>query len=649
LPHPCACSLPDLSRRDLLRPMPGLAVAAAIGTGTAASAGTIAPAPKGEALDAFDLADVALLPGPFLHAREMTARYLLSLDADRMLHQFRVNAGLKPRAPIYGGWESEAIWADIHCQGHTLGHYLSAVSLMFRATGDRRFRSRADHIVAELAACQAASKSGLVSAFPEGPQLMASFIAGDKVSGVPWYTLHKVYAGLYDADRYAGNSQARAVLVRFADWAVAATRSLSDERFEAMLNVEHGGMNEVLADLHASTGNPDYLVLARRFSHKALLDPLSKSRDHLDGLHANTQIPKIVGFQRVHEVAGDKPYGDAAAFFWRTVAETRSYVTGGHGDGEHFFPVADFDAHVFSPKGSETCCQYNMLKLSRMLFQQGGAVAHADFYERVLYNGILASQDPASGMATYFQGARPGYVKLYHTPVDSFWCCTGTGMENHAKYGEAIYLRGDRSLLVNLFIPSTLRWAEQGVTLTQTTTFPDEATTRLRWTARRPVSLALRLRHPGWSPTATVRVNGQVAAQSDKPGSLVEIDRTWADGDTVEMTLAMAVAAVPLPGSPDIVAFTYGPVVLSGALGTAGLAPGDDIVVNERKYGEYVNAPFQPPRLTGEVKTIAARVTPTGKPLEFTIPAADGTPVALKPYFRIAHERYATYWPLASA
>jgi len=633
----------------MLRPVPGLAMAAAIGSAIPAGAQP-APTPvTGQGWQAFDLAEVTLLPGPFLHAREMTARYLLSLDADRMLHQFRVNAGLKPRAPIYGGWESEPLWADIHCQGHTLGHYLSAVSLMFRATGDKRFRARADHIVAELAACQAASDSGLVSAFPEGPQLMAAFIRGDKVSGVPWYTLHKVYAGLHDADRYTGNRQARAVLVRFADWAVAATRSLSDAQFETMLDVEHGGMNEVLADLHASTGNPDYLVLARRFSHKALLDPLSKSRDHLDGLHANTQIPKIVGFQRVHEVSDDKAYGDAAAFFWRTVADTRSYVTGGHGDGEHFFPVADFGAHVFSPKGSETCGQYNMLKLSRMLFQQGGTVAHADFHERLLYNGILASQDPASGMATYFQGARPGYVKLYHTPVDSFWCCTGTGMENHAKYGEAIYFRGDRSLLVNLFIPSAVRWAEQGVTLTQTTTFPDEATTRLRWSAKRPVALALRLRHPGWSRTATVRVNGQVAAQSDRPGSLVEIDRTWADGDVVEMTLAMAVSAVPLPGSPDIVAFTYGPVVLSGALGTEGLTPGDDIVVNERKYGDYANTPFTPPRLAGDVRTIATRVTATGKPLEFAIPAADGSAVTLKPYFRIAHERYATYWPLASA
>lgn len=594
------------------------------------------------------MADVELLDSPFLAAQRRTEAYLLSLDPDRMLHNFRVNAGLKPKAPVYGGWESEPTWADIHCQGHTLGHYLSACALMFRSTGDRRFRRRVDYLVDELAACQQAGGTGLVCAFPEGPGLVAGFIAGEKTTGVPWYTLHKVFAGLRDAADLAGSRKARQVLIRLADWAVVATRPLSDARFEAMLDTEHGGMNEVLADLYATTGNADYRVLAERFSHKAILTPLAQGRDHLDGLHANTQVPKIIGFQRVHEVTGEPPYRDAAAFFWRTVALTRSYATGGHGDGEHFFPVADFAQHVFSAKGSETCGQYNMLKLSRMLFMRDPRVDYADFMERTLYNGILASQDPDSGMVTYFQGARPGYMKLYSTPEDSFWCCTGSGMENHSKYRESIYFHGDRALWVNLFIPSAVTWKDKGAVLTQATRFPEVPGTRLTWKLARPVAIDLRLRHPGWSRSATVRVNGAVVAQSDRPGRFITVDRTWRDGDVVELELAMQVAAVALPASDDILALAYGPIVLAGALGREGLAPGADIVINERRYGDYNSEPFTPPQLPGPVGSIAGRVRATGKPLEFAIDDAAGRPVRLIPYYRIAHERYATYWQVGN-
>jgi len=641
-----------VSRRELLGPIGGAglmtagmallpAPLAATDTAPAAPAGAVAPAVR-----PFDLADVKLLDSPFLAARTKSAEYLLSLDSDRLLHSFRVNAGLKPKAPIYGGWESEATWADIHCQGHSLGHYLSGVALMYRATGDRRFKQRADYIVSELAACQAAAGTGLICAFPEGAGLLVTTIGGGKYTGVPWYTLHKVYAGLRDAALLTDNPKAREVLLRFADWAVVATRPLSDAQFEAMLDVEHGGMNEIFADLHAMTGNADYAALAQRFSHKAILVPLSRSRDHLDGLHANTQIPKIVGFQRVYQTAGDTRYRDAALFFWRTVTTTRSYVTGGHGDQEHFFPVADFAQHVFSAKGSETCCQHNMLRLTRMLFEQDPRADFADFYERSLYNGILASQDPQSGMVTYFQGMRPGYMKLYCTPIDSFWCCTGTGMENHAKYGDSIYFYDNRALFVNLFIPSAVTWKEKGAVLTQTGSFPDEAATHLRWRLDRPVQVALKLRHPGWCKAATVRVNGAVVARSDRPGSYIELDRLWRDGDTVDLDLPMQVDAVPLPGAPEIVAFTYGPVVLAGALGNEGIAPGADIVVNERKYGSYLDTPFTPPTIAGDPETIAAAVKPSGSPLGFTIADKTGKPVPLIPYHRIAHQRYSVYWPL---
>jgi DUF1680 family protein len=645
--QPC-CDHGGFSRREL-GPAGVLGLASAWMAVSAARAVAADSVPAaGASLTAFELKDVRLLDGPFLKAQRLSAAYLLSLDCDRLLHSFRVNAGLPPKAPIYGGWESAPTWTDIHCQGHSLGHYLSGVALMTAATGDKRMRQRVDYIVAELAACQKAGDSGLLCAFPEGPGLVAAFIAGDsKVTGVPWYTLHKVYAGLRDAYQQTGSAQARDVLIRFADWAVVATRSLSDERFETMLEVEHGGMNEIFADLFALTGNPDYRTMATRFSHKATLIPLEASQDHLDGVHANTTIPKIVGFQRVAEVTGAADYHHAAEFFWRTVVQTRSYATGGHGDAEHFYPVVDASRHVFSAKGSETCGIYNMLKLTRMLFMRQPDAAYADFYERALYNGILASQDPASGMVTYFQGARPGYVKLYCTPVDSFWCCTGTGMENHAKYGEAIYFHDDRALWVNLFISSAVAWRQQHATLTQTTSFPQDRATRLRWTLARSTSLALHLRHPAWAPSVEVRVNGKVVAHSDRPGSYVTVDRVWQSGDTIDLSLPLHVAAVPLPSAPDIFALTYGPLVLAGTFGGVGIRAGSDIVVNERKYGEYLSTPVRVPSPGGsDPDAIARAVRPGSEPLTFTMPDAQGKPIALKPYHQVAHEHYATYWKL---
>ncbi|WP_420138199.1 glycoside hydrolase family 127 protein [Sphingomonas sp.] len=611
----------------------------------------VASAPSAESqprpqLKPFDMADVTLGDGPFLHAQRQTEAYLMRLQPDRMLHNFRVNAGLQPKAPVYGGWESEPIWAEINCHGHTLGHYLSACALAYRSTGDARYRQRIDYIAGELAACQKASGSGLICAFPDGAGLVSAHLRGEKITGVPWYTLHKVYAGLRDATLLADSQPSRDVLLRLADWGVVATRPLSDAQFEAMLTTEHGGMNEIYADLYFMTGKEDYRALAQRFSHKMILEPLAKHRDQLDGLHANTQVPKIVGFQRVYEATGDVQYRDAAAFFWNTVARTRSFATGGHGDNEHFFPMGEFSQHVFSAKGSETCCQHNMLKLTRALFLYDPQSDYADYYERTLYNGILASQDPDSGMATFFQGARPGYMKLYHTPEDSFWCCTGTGMENHVKYRDSIYFHDDDSLYVNLFVPSSVSWKDKGARLTQVTRFPETPSTTLRWDLSRPTELTLKLRHPRWSQTATILVNGKEVQRSNAPGRYLDLRRTWNSGDEVALQLVMTTGAETTPAAPDIAAFTYGPLVLAGALGTAGLSPGADIIVNERKYGSYNDAPFAAPKLAGDPATLAASLRPGPQPLEFTARATDGQPVRLVPYYRIAHQRYATYWEL---
>jgi hypothetical protein len=545
----------------------------------------------------FDLSAVRLLPGPFARAQALDAKYLLTLEPDRLLHNFRVNAGLAPKAPVYGGWESQEPWVDIRCHGHTLGHYLSACSMMFASTGGPAFSQRVDYVVDELKACQ---RDGLVCGFPDGATQLENSLSGKPFVGVPWYTMHKIFAGLRDA-------QATNVLVPLADWVDRAARNVP---LQPMLAREHGGMCEVLADIHALTGEQKYLALAERFVHQALLDPLAAGRDTLDGLHSNTQIPKVIGLARLSHT-------EAATFFWERVVTRRSYATGGHGDQEHFFPPFEFAERLQSAKTMETCCVHNMLRLTRALFLQDPDARYADYYERALYNSILASQDPDSGMMTYFQATRPGYVKLYCTPTDSFWCCTGSGMENHAKYGDSIYFRDASSLYVNLFIPSELTWRERGLRLTQTTGFPEEGTTRLVIRAEKPTRMTLKIRHPSWCDVATMTCMSR-ETRSRAPGTYMELRRTWIDGDVVDVSLPMTQRLEPLPTAPEFAAVMRGPIVLAGTMGTKGLTPGADIIVNERTSGEMLHEPMDIPRLTPDA--------------------------VLKPYYRIAHERYNLYW-----
>ncbi len=639
-----------LTRRELLRAVGAAALGAAFPLAFA-SAESHSPSEqvKGAVTpraSAFPLTDVRLLEGPFRQAQERDAKYLLRLEPDRLLHNFRVNAGLRPKAPVYGGWESQEPWVGIRCHGHTLGHYLSACSLMFAATGDEQFKRRSDYIVAELRECQDAGGSGLVCAFPDGEQSLRAVVDAKRFVGVPWYTMHKVFAGLRDTYVHTDNRTALDVLLKLSDWAVKFTRDISDEQFQRMLDTEHGGMNEVLADVYALTGERRFIALAERFCHRALLVPLAGGRDTLDKLHSNTQIPKVIGFNRLYELTGRDDYGAAARFFWRTVVENRTFATGGNGDNEHFFPPADFLKHLGSAKTMETCCSHNMLRLTRSLFALDPSAAYADYYERALYNSILASQDPDSGMMTYFQPTRPGYLKLYCTPTDSFWCCTGSGMENHAKYGDSIYFRGADTLYVNLFIPSTLSWKEKGLTVTQTTRFPEQDRTRLRLKVRGSLSLTLNVRHPSWCDAATVFVNGRRHTTSRRPGGYVALKRVWRDGDTVEVRLPMSLRAEPLHGHADLIAFMYGPIVLAGRLGREGLTPGADIIVNERTYGDVLNDKVEVPVLVGDVKELVKQIKPsTGEALTFETKGI-GRPhdVSLVPFYRVAHERYNLYW-----
>ena len=656
---PSSRPFPTVTRREALKALGSGVALAAAGQLSVPSlqAATLSKkqARTVSAVQPFPLTEVRLLDGPFLDAQKRDEAYLLKLEADRLLHNFRVNAGLEPKAPIYGGWESVQTWADIRCHGHTLGHYLSAASLMYASTGHVEIKQRVDYISDELKRCQEAGKTGLVCAFPDNSAQIDNMVAGRRAVGVPWYTLHKIFAGLRDAHLYCDSKPAREVLVRLADWSVETTKGMTDDQFQRMLGTEHGGMNEVLADVYTISNDEKHLALAERFCHQAILNPLSEGRDNLNGLHSNTQIPKIVGFERLHQLTGKPEYHAAAEFFWKTVTGTRSFATGGNGDNEHFFPVTDFARHLPSAKTMETCCSHNMLRLTRMLFSGDPTTAYADYYERTLFNAILGSQDPNTGMMTYFQSTRPGYIKLFCTPFDSFWCCTGTGIENHAKHGDSIYFRGTPGgpqaddLYLNLFIASTVNWKEKGFTLKQTTSFPETGRTRLEITAASRREVTLQIRHPAWTETASVKVNGSATQSSNKPGSYISLKRTWKAGDVVEVDLPMALRMELLPGTTDTAAVAYGPVVLVGALGHE-VKPGENLHVNERTIGSVFNEPIEVPSFTGEASAIPGKIKPSNEPLVFK---ADGVgapgDVTLIPYYKAALQHYNMYWKIQNA
>jgi uncharacterized protein len=620
-----------------------------LGTGGALCAPTLAnaslPKPDVPPFDYFGLDRVRLGDGPFLDAQRRDASYLLQLEPDRMLANFRSNAGLAPKAPVYGGWESVEPWIWIRCHGHTLGHYLGAVASMYQSTGDARFAERADYITSELLECQKKRGDGLVCAFPDGAAPLLDSLAGKEFAGVPWYTMHKIMAGLRDAHLQRGPHGALEVLVALTDWIADACARVSDAALQKMLDREHGGMAEVLADVHVLTGDARHLELARRFVHRAVAEPLARHEDRLDGLHANTQIPKIIGLQRLFQLDGAQAHGMAAEFFWHTVVEKRSFATGGHGDGEHFFATKEFAKHLPSAKTMETCCTHNMLRLTRALYATRSSAGYMDYYERALFNGILASQDPSSGMMTYFQATRPGYVKLFHTPTDSFWCCTGSGMENHARYGETIYAVHDETLVVNLFMASTLDWKERAIRVTQATRFPDSDTTRLTFDSEHPRTVTVKLRQPAWCPVMTVTINGRERRTCRKPGDYASITRRFGKRDVIEVRVPMSLRLEPLPNDPGYAALMYGPIVLAGIVGPP-VNPADQLIVNERESGNMLNAAVDIPRWTrpmAELPAALERIEDAS--LRFRANGfAGGIAVEFIPFFRIAHERYNLYW-----
>ncbi len=578
-------------------------------------------------VSAFDLSDVHLLEGPFRHAMEMDQAYILSLKPDRLLSRCREYAGLLPRDSTYGGWEKEAL------SSHFVGHYLSACALQFRGTGDRRFLDRINYTVDQLAECQKANGNGYVTGIPDGKRVFAEVKAGNvrskgfDLNGVwsPWYTVHKIMAGLRDAFLLAGNARAKDVLRGMADWARETTAPLPDSLFQRMLDCEFGGMSEVLADVYTITGERKYLDLAEKFSHRAVLDPLAREEDRLEGLHGNTNIPKLIGAARLYEITGDPRFAVMSRFFWETVTRNHSYAAGGHGEYEHFGSPRRL-ADRLSEGTMETCNTYNMLKLTRFLFTRKPDAEYADFYERALYNHILASQNPDNGMVCYFVPMGSGTHKIFSTPFDDFTCCLGTGLENHSRYNECIYFHDRDTLYVNLFIASDVNWREKGIRLTQRTAFPNSETTRLIFSCANPAGASLKIRRPFWAGPLRIALNG-TAVPAESAAGYVTLRREWNTGDTLEVTFPMSLRLEPLPDMNNRAAVMYGPLLMAGDLGpVTGNRPVPVLVTGGRPVSEWTkNVPARP--LTFETRGV-------GRPGDVT----------LTPFFRMNDRRYAVYW-----
>ncbi len=521
------------------------------------------------------LADVRLLPSLYLDAVEANQRYLHRLEPDRLLHNFHISAGLAPKGARYGGWEGDTI------AGHTLGHYLSAVSLMHAQTGDAECRRRAGYIVEELAACQAAHGDGYVAGFTRRrqdgviedgkalfPELMRGEIRslGFDLNGcwVPFYNWHKTFAGLFDAETHCGVGSARAVALGLAAYIDRVFAALNDAQVQQVLDCEHGGINESFAELHARTGDPRWLRLAERLRHRRILDPLSRGEDALPWNHANTQIPKLIGLARLHELTGSTAHAGTARFFWETVVRDYSYVIGGNADREYFPAPRTVSKHI-TEQTCESCNTYNMLKLTRHLYGWQPEARLFDYYERAHLNHIMAHQEPATGMFAYMVPLMSGEHRSFSQPEDSFWCCVGTGIESHAKHGESIWWEAGETLFANLCIPSVANWAARGTRLRMETAYPfgERVTIRIE-AATQPFELALRV--PGWCRGASISVNGRAMRGGAVDGYL-RIRRTWRAGDVVALDLPMRLRSEATVDDPSTIALLHGPMVLAADLG----------------------------------------------------------------------------------
>jgi hypothetical protein len=585
----------------------------------------------------FALGQVRLTAGPLRDAQEWNRDYLHRLSADRLLHNFRVTAGLPSTAQPLGGWEKP----DCEVRGHFAGHFLSACGLMHASTGDPELKAKGDMMVAELAKCQARLGGGYLSAFPT--ELFDRVKVRKKV-WAPYYTLHKVMAGLLDMHLHCGNKQALQVVEGIAGWVDAWSAPIPEVQMQKILGEEYGGMNEVLYNLTAVTGNERWAKAGDRFTKKWFFNPLALRRDELRGLHVNTHVPQVIGAARRYELSGDVRFHDVADYFWYEVTGARCYATGGTSNGEGWLTQPRHLAEELKRDvaTAECCCVYNMLKLTRHLYQWSGDPRYFDYYERVLLNHRLGTIHPQTGATMYYLSHWPRAWKTFSTENDSFWCCTGTGVEEYSKLGGSIYFHDDDGIYVNLFVASELNWREKNLSLIQKTNFPEESGTTLSIRVARPTQLTLRLRVPAWvASDASVKVNGKALEVSASPGSYLAIKRVWQNGDRVELALPMALRAEPLPDDRTLQAFCYGPLVLAGDMGNEGLTPAKII---GPEGPEMEKTLFAVPELKAAGAELASWIKPDGAtPLAFRI-TGQSNEIHLTPLNSIFDKRYSIYW-----
>jgi uncharacterized protein len=616
------------------------------------------------------LSAVRLTGGPLQHAQDLDAKYLLALEPDRMMAGYRIRAGLEPKAKGYGGWDSVE---GKQLTGHIGGHYLSAVSLMYAATGDPRFKERADYLVKELKEVQDQRGNGYLGALTDsqgtdGMVIFERVSHGDIRSGgfdlngmwSPWYTLHKTYAGLRDAYRFTGNPTALELEIKFSAWAEGIVAKMSDAQVQRMLNTEFGGMNEIFADLYADTGDSRWLELSWKFEHRAFTEPLKRHQDHLGGTHGNTQVPKMIGSLARFALTGDPGDGLAASFFWDRVVQHHSYATGGHGKDEYFGEPDQLNDRV-DGRTAETCNVYNMLKMTRKLFALRPDAHYADFHERALFNHILASQDPQDGWACYMVPVGRGVQHEYERDMldGGFTCCTGSSMESHALHGAGLYYESGDKLWVNLYAPSTAEWPAAGVKLAMETDFPEGESATLRLTVASPKELTLALRRPFWVGTDfSVKINGEAVAPellaaprsegsgrrggptpATRTSSFVELKRTWKTGDKIAVALPKTLRLELLPDNPRRVAILWGPLVLAGDLGEEQDRP--------QRRGQGARTEAVPVFVSAE-RPVADWLKPVpGQAGRFrTDGVGKDRDVDFVPFYRLHRRTYAVYWDL---
>jgi len=603
-------------------------------------------------VETFPISSVRLGDSQFLKNQQADIHYLLALDADRLLAPYLKEAGLTPKAENYTNWENTGL------DGHIGGHYLSALSYMYAATGNKEIEARLDYVLSELLRCQNAAGDGYLCGVPDGRKIWREIAKGDIRAAsfglndrwVPLYNIHKIYAGLRDACQVAGRVDAHQMLKHLTDWMIDEVSALTDAQIQQMLASEHGGLNETFADVADITRNPKYLKLAHQFSDQQMLQPLLRGEDNLTGKHANTQIPKVIGYKRIADLEGLEDWDRAARFFWDVVIGQRSVSIGGNSMREHFNPTNDFSGLLASEQGPESCNTYNMLRLTKMLYQTSGQKSYIDYYERALYNHILSILNPVQGGFVYFTPMRSGHYRVYSQPQTSMWCCVGTGLENPARYGEMIYAYQGENLLVNLFIPSTLTWKD--MTVTQENRFPQEPATNLTFKMGKSHKFALKIRQPSWTEGMQVTVNGAPAESTSEDGYLV-VTRKWKDGDQVRVELPMHLTAMTTPDGKPQYSFLYGPVVLAAKTGTDRQ---DGMYADDSRGGHIANGPKIPqtqmPALIGTKEQILSHLTAVdGKPLTFrmtgvTLPQYEG--LTLEPFYKLYECRYQLYFPLYS-